>query len=60
MTRHLEKDEACEFSCAPAVAVCVYCGTAMCENCSETRKGQVVCNDCLEGEEPEFDDGGEG
>jgi hypothetical protein len=42
------------------VAVCVYCGTAMRENCSETRKGQVVCNDCLEGEEPEFDDGGEG
>jgi hypothetical protein len=32
----------------------------MCENCSETRKGQVVCNDCIEGEEPEFDDGGEG
>lgn len=60
MTRHLEKDEACEFCCAPAVAVCVYCGTAMCDNCSETGKGQVVCNDCLEGEEPEFDDGGEG
>ena len=31
-----------------------------CENCSETRKGQVVCNDCIEGEEPEFDDDGEG
>ena len=32
----------------------------MCENSSDTRKGQVVCNDCIEGEDSEFEDGGEG
>ena len=60
MTRHLEKDEECEFCYAPAVVVCIHCGTAVCEECSETRNGQTVCNDCIEGEEPEFDAGGEG
>jgi hypothetical protein len=60
MTRQLERDEACEFCYAPAFAVCVYCWTAICENCSETRIEQMVGNDYIEEEEPEFDDGGEG
>jgi hypothetical protein len=60
MTRQLEKDEAFEFCYAPAVSACIHCGTAVCGECSETRNGRAVCNDCLEGEEPEFDAGGEG
>ena len=60
MTRHLEKDEACEFCYAPAVSACIHCGTAVCGECSETGNGRAVCNDCIEGEEPEFDAGGEG
>ena len=59
MTRYLDKDEACEFCYAPAVAVCIHCETAVCGECSEARNGQVVCNECIEGEECEFDDGGE-
>jgi len=60
MTRQLEKDEACEFCYAPAVSARINCGTAVCGECSETRNGRAVCNDCIEGEESEFDAGGEG
>jgi hypothetical protein len=59
MIRRLEKDEVCEFCYAPAVSVCIHCGTAMCKECSETRNGRTVCNDCLEAEDYEFDAGGE-
>ena len=41
MTRQSEKDEACEFCYAPAVSVCIHCGTAVCKECSETRKTGV-------------------
>jgi hypothetical protein len=60
MARQLEQDEACEFCYAPAVAVCIHCGTAVCKECAETKNGRTVCNDCIEGEDSEFEDGGEG
>jgi hypothetical protein len=59
MTRQLEKDEACEFCYAPAVSVCIQCGTAVCKECSEVTNGRRVCNDCIEVEDYEFDAGGE-
>lgn len=55
-----DTNEACEFCYAQAVAVCIHCGTAVCEECSEIRNGQAVCNNCIEGEDSEFDAGGEG
>jgi hypothetical protein len=60
MARQLEQNEVCEFCYAPAVSVCIYCGTAVCKECAETRKGRTVCNDCVEAENSDFEDGGEG
>jgi hypothetical protein len=55
-----DTNQACEFCYAPAVSVCIHCGTAVCEDCLKIRNGQTVCNDCIEGEHSEFDAGGEG
>lgn len=60
MAREPELNEACEFCYALAVAVCIQCGTAVCKECAEIRNGRTVCNDCIEGEDREFEAGGEG